>query len=149
MLEERILADFKDAMKKRDSIKTSTLSLLRAQLKNAAIEKKKDSLDDNEAIPIIKKQVKQRLESIETFKSGGRMDLADKEQKELEVLQSYLPQALSKDALEKIIDDVIAQTQASGMKAMGMVMKEVTAKAAGRAENQLVSELVKAKLLKT
>lgn len=148
MLEEKILADFKDAMKKKDSIRTSTLSFLRAQLKNNAIEKRQDSLQDSEVITVIKKQLKQRLDSIEKFKSGGRTDLAEKEQKEFEILKCYLPEEISANELEGIIEAVIAETQANSIKDMGRVMKEVVAKTAGRAESKLVSELVRSKLLK-
>ena len=148
MLEEKLLADYKEAMKNKDSAKTSTLSFLRSQLKNIAIEKKKDKLDDNDVIAAIKKQVKQRLDSIDKFKSGGRTDLVDKEEKELGVLKSYLPQELPKDELEKIIEGVIAEIQASSMKDMGKVMKEVSVKVAGRADNKLLSELIRLKLTK-
>lgn len=148
MLEEKILADFKDAMKKKDSIRTSTLSFLRAQLKNNAIEKRQDSLQDSEVITVIKKQLKQRLDSIEKFKSGGRTDLAEKEQKEFEILKWYLPEEISANELEGIIEAVIAETQASSIKDMGRVMKEVVAKTAGRAESKMVSELVRGKLTK-
>ena len=148
MLEEKILADFKDAMKKKDSMRTSTLSFLRSQLKNSAIEKKKDLLEDSEVIAVIKKQLKQRLDSVEKFKSGGRTDLAEKEQKEFEILKCYLPEEISANELEEIIEAVIVETQACSIKDMGRVMKEVVAKTAGRAESKLVSELVKKKLTK-
>ncbi|MFC1645592.1 GatB/YqeY domain-containing protein [Candidatus Omnitrophota bacterium] len=148
MLEEKILVDFKEAMKNRDALKQSVISFLRAQLKNIAIEKKKDKLDDNDVIVIIKKQIKQRLDSIEKFKSGARLDLAEKEQKEMEILKAYLPKELSKDELEKIIDEVIASVEAKEIKDMGKVMKEVMVKASGRADNKLLSELVKSKLTK-
>lgn len=147
MLEERLVVDFKESMKQKDSIRTATLSFLRAQLKNIAIEKKKDTLNDSDVVAVIKKQVKQRLDSIEKFKSGGRSDLVEKEEKELEILKRYLPEELSKDEVEKIIEEVITQTQASSMKDMGRVMKEVVAKAAGRAESKLVSDLVRSKLM--
>lgn len=148
MLEDKILADFKDAMKNRNAFRQSTLSFLRSQLKNMAIEKKKDKLDDSDVIAIIKKQVKQRLDSIEKFKSGVRLDLAEKEQKELEILKAYLPEELSKEELEKIIDEVIASIGANTIKDMGKVMKEIIPKVSGRADNKLLSELVRLKLTK-
>ena len=146
MLEAKILNDYKDAMKRKDALAVSTLSFLRSQLKNVAIEKKKDSLDDSDVIAIIKKQIKQRHDSIENFQSGGRQDLAEKEKKELAILKAYLPEELSNEELEKIVSEVIAATGANGMKAMGQVMKEVLAKVEGRAESKAVSDMVRQKL---
>lgn len=148
MLEDKILADFKDAMKNKEAERVSTLSFLRSQIKNLSIEKKKDKLDDSDVIAIIKKQAKQRLDSIDQFKKGGRTDLAQKEEKELGILKVYLPQELSKDELENIINEIISSTGASTMKDMGKVMKELMPKVSGRADNKLVSELVSAKLNK-
>jgi len=146
MLEDNILEDFKNAMKNKDALRVSTLSFLRAQLKNVAIDKKKDKLDDIDVIAVIKKQIKQRQDSIENFKTGNRLDLAEKEQNESDILKLYLPQELSKEELEKIIAEVISATGANTMKDMGKVMKELTPKMAGRADNKLVSELIRAKL---
>lgn len=148
MLEDKIMGDFREAMKKRDSHKQSVLSFLRSQLKNAAIEKKKEKLEDSDVITIIKKQVKQRLDSIDKFKSGERMDLVEKEQKEVEILKTYLPQELPKEELEKIIEEAIASVGAGDIKDMGKVMKEIMPKVSGRADNKLLSELVKANLTK-
>lgn len=148
MLEDKIMQDFKEAMKAKDALKVSTLSFLRSQLKNVAIDKKKDKLDDNDAIAVIKKQIKQRQDSIDNFKAGNRLDLADKEQNELNILKSYLPQELSRQELEKIIDEAASATGANNMKDMGKLMKEVSSKTAGRADNKLLSELVRAKLSK-
>lgn len=148
MLEDKIMSDFKEAMKNKEALKQSTLSFLRSQLKNIAIEKKKDKLDDSDVIAAIKKQVKQRLDSIENFKSGGRSDLVEKEEKELKILKTYLPEELSPDELGKIIDEAISTSGASSIKDMGRVMKEVMTKASGRADNKLLSELVKSKLAK-
>ncbi len=146
MLEEKIMLDFKEAMKNREVLKQSVLSFLRSQLKNVAIEKKKDKLDDDDVIAVIKKQVKQRLDSIEKFKSGSRMDLAEKEEKEVQILKTYLPKELSKEELGKIVEQAISSVAASSVKDMGKVMKEVMLKVAGKADNKLLSELVKTKL---
>ncbi len=143
MLEEKILNDYKEAMKARDTLKSSVLSFLRADMINLAIAKKKKVLDDSEVISVIKKQIKQRQDSIEQFKNGNRPDMADKETKELEILKSYLPPELSADEVKKIIEEVISATGAKEMKDMGKVMKEVTAQIAGRADGKLVSDLVK------
>ena len=146
MLEEKILNDYKEAMKARDTLKSSVLSFLRAELMNTALAKKKNKLEDAEAISVIKKQVKQRQDSIEQFKKGMRQDLADKETKELEILKSYLPEELAEEEIKRLVEEVIASSGASGMKDMGMVMKELAPKIAGRADGKLVSDLVKSKL---
>ena len=143
MLEEKILNDYKEAMKARDTLKSSVLSFLRADMINLAIAKKKKALDDSEVISVIKKQIKQRQDSIEQFKNGNRLDMADKEAKEMEILKTYLPPELSVDELKKIIEEVISTTGAKEMKDMGRVMKEATAQIVGRADGKLVSDLVK------
>jgi uncharacterized protein YqeY len=148
MLEEKILNDYKEAMKNRDAIKSSCLSFLRAEMVNVAIEKRKKLLDDNEVIAVIKKQIKQHQDSIEQFKKGERLDLVDKETKELGILKAYLPPELASEEIKKIIEEAIAITGAKDMKDMGRVMKEASAKIAGRAEGKLVSDLVKERLTK-
>jgi len=146
MLEEKILNDYKGAMKARETLKSSVLSFLRADLMNTAVAKKKNALDDSEVVTVIKKQIKQRQDSIEQFTKGDRLEMADKEKKELEILKTYLPPELSADEIKKVIDDVVAATGALGMKDMGKVMKEVNAQVAGKADGKLVSDLVRARL---
>ncbi len=146
MLEEKILQDYKEAMKARDAIKSSVLSCLRAEFINAALTKKKDKLDDNDCQSVIKKQVKQHQDSIDQFQKGGRLDLVEKETKELAILKAYLPQEMPEEELKQIIEEVIVATAAQGPKDMGKVMKEVNAKVAGRADGKLISELVKQRL---
>jgi uncharacterized protein YqeY len=148
MLEEKILNDYKEAMKARDTLKSSILSLLRADMMNAAMAKKKAKLDDSEVIAVIKKQIKQHQDSVEQFTKGNRPDMAQKEAKELEILKTYLPPELSPDEVKRIIEEVVAALGAQDMKDMGRVMKEVTAKAAGQADGKLVSDLVKERLSK-
>jgi len=146
MLEEKILNDYKEAMKSRDTFKSSVLSFLRADMINLAMAKKKKTLDDSEAVSVIKKQIKQRQDSIEQFTKGNRSDMADKEKKELEILKTYLPPELSSDEIKKIIEEAVITTSAKDMKDMGRVMKEVTAKIAGQADGKLVSDLVRERL---
>ncbi len=146
ILEDKILNDYKEAMKSRDAVKISTLSFLRAAMKNLGIEKKKDKLEDGDVISVVKKQIKQRQDSIEQFKKGNRPDLAAKEEKELEILKAYLPKELSADEVKTIIEEIIAATGASGVKDMSKVMKEVMARTAGCADGKLVSDLVKERL---
>ena len=146
MLEEKLFNDYKQAMKDKDTLKSSVLNFLRAQILNAAIAKKKDKLDDFDCLAVIRKQISQRQESIEQFKAGNRLDLADKEAKELEILKSYLPPQLSEQEVKKIIEEVVLATGAASMKDMGRVMKEVNEKVAGKAESKLISDLVREKL---
>ena len=143
MLEEKINKDYIESMKARDQVRSLTLNFLRAQLKNIHIDKKLDELPDLDVIAVIKKQIKQRQESIEQYTQGGRQDLADKEAAELTLLKAYLPQEMSEEELKKIIEGVIKETQASSIKDMGKVMKAVAEKVSGRADNKVVSELVK------
>lgn len=147
-MEEKIFNDYKQAMKARDSLKSSVLSCLRAEIMNAALAKKKDKLDDNEILAVIKKQVKQHQDSIGQFKKGNRDDLVEKETMELEILQAYLPAQISEAELAKIVDEAIVSTAAIGPKDMGKVMKEVMAKAGSSADSKMVSDLVKIKLSK-
>ena len=146
MLEEKILNDYKDAMKARDSLKSSVLSFLRADMINQATAKKKNKLDDAEVVMVIKKQIKQRQDSIEQFTKGGRIEMADKEKKEWEILKAYLPPELSESQIKSLIEEAIAATGSNSMKDMGRLMKELAVKIAGQADGKLVSELVRQRL---
>lgn len=148
MLEEQILKEYQEAMKARDTLKSSVLSLLRAELMNVALAKKKNKLDDNEIIVVIKKQIKQRQDSIEQFTKGNRPELALKETKELEILKNYLPPEMPEEEIKKIIEEAVGVCAASGMKDMGKVMKELNLKVAGKADGKLVSDLVRQRLSK-
>ena len=148
MLDEQISKDYVQAMKDRDKVRSSTLSFLRAQMKNIFIEKKAgnaglQSLPDADVIAVIKKQIKQRQDSITQYENGGRQDLASKESSEMAILKEYLPVEMSEQELEALVADAIAETQANSMKDMGKVMKVITAKAQGKADNKLVSDIVK------
>ncbi|MBU0549215.1 MAG: GatB/YqeY domain-containing protein [Candidatus Omnitrophica bacterium] len=146
MLEEKILNDYKEALKSKDKAKTSILSFLRSGLMNEAIKLKTKSLKDEEVISVVKKMVKQHQDSIEQFKQGGREDLVAKEEQELELLKSYLPEELREAEVLKIIEEVLVELKPSGPKEMGRVMKEVMLKAVNRADGKLVSNLVRQKL---
>ena len=147
MMQEKIDKDYIAALKQKDIVKSSTLNFLRAQLKNVAIEKKQTKLDDAEVIAVIKKQVKQRHDSVEQFEKGGRPDLAQKEKAELQILKSYLPQEAPEEVVLSIVKECIQEIGASSIKDMGRVMKSVISKLAGRADNRMVSELVKNELV--
>ncbi|HAH19767.1 MAG: glutamyl-tRNA amidotransferase [Omnitrophica WOR_2 bacterium GWF2_43_52] len=146
MLEEKILEDYKQALKAKDAEKVSTISFLRSQMKNLAIDKRQNALTDEDVISVLRKLVKQRRDSIEQFKAGNRQDLVEKEAKELEILLAYLPQQVSDEKMKEIIEEVVKATGATSIQDMGKVMKELMAKFAGRSDNKLVSELVRQRL---
>ncbi len=146
MLTEQVDQDLKEAMKSKDTVKVSTLRMFKAAEKNAAIDKKKPNLDDNECLSLISKLVKQRRESIEEFKKGNRQDLVQTEEAEIKVLQSYLPQALGDQEIDRMIEEAIKETGASKRSDMSKVMKIVMQKSAGRADGSVLSQKVAAKL---
>jgi len=144
-LREQIDADIKAAMKSGAKEKVSALRMLSAALKNRQIEKRAPLLD-SEVLDTVRALIKQRKDSIEQFAKGGRQDLVDKETAEVVVLEVYLPQQLGREEVEKLVREAIAQTGAQGAKDMGKVMKALVPLLAGRADNKLVSELVKSSL---
>lgn len=145
MLRDQIGEDLKEAMKARDQVRVATLRMLIAAVKNARVEKMHD-LDDDEVIEVATREAKRRKESIEAFRNAGREELAVKEEAELAVLQTYLPEQLSGDALAALVDEAIAETGATGPKEMGAVMKALMPKVRGRADGGEVSALVKQRL---
>jgi len=146
MLEDKIMKDYQEAMKAKDALKSSVLSFLRAEMINVAMSKKKPKLDDPDVVAVIRKQIKARQDSIEQFTKGARLELAEKEAKELEILKGYLPPELPEAEIKKVIEEVVVSTGAQGLKDMGKVMKEVTPRFAGKADPKLVSDLVKKRL---
>jgi len=147
-LKEKIAHDYNLALKARDERKLSALRLLRTETKRREVSGQKKELSDAEVMESISTFVKQRRESIRLFGEGGRQDLVEKEEAELQCLLSYLPQPLSSTELEELISQVIQETQAVGPKEHGKVMKAVMAKVTGRADGKAVSEMVKQKLSK-
>ena len=144
-LRERIEADTKVALKSGDKAKVSTLRMLNAALKNKQIDKRRP-LTGEEVVETARSLIKQRKDSIEQFAKGGRQDLVDKETAEVPVLEAYLPVQLSREELETMVRDAIAQTGAQGSRDMGKVMKALISMVGGRADGKLVSELVKSAL---
>jgi hypothetical protein len=142
--QERIDHDLKEAMKARLADKLAVLRMLKSALKNAAIEKGGATavLDDAEAIAVVRKQVKQRQDSVEGFEKGGRPELAAKEKTEIDVLNAYLPQQLSADDLTALVKAAIAESGATSKAQMGAVMKIAQTKAAGRADGRALSQEV-------
>src|SRR3954467_14644334 len=127
-LQERIDADLKDAMRAKDAGKLAVLRSLKSALKYAAIEKSDAGLDDVAATQVIRKQVKQRQDSIESFEKGGRPELAAKEKEEIDILNSYLPKGLSAEELATIVRETITEVGASSKAQMGAVMKALQGK---------------------
>jgi len=139
---ERLSEDFKKALKGRDQDTVSVIRMIKAAIKNKEIEKR-SALSDDEINAILASLTKQRREAIEQFAKGGRQDLADKENKELLILQSYLPQQLTEEELKKIIENAIKEAAAVSEKDMGRIMKILMPRIKGRADGKLVNELVK------
>jgi uncharacterized protein len=147
MLTDRVDADLKDAMRSKETARVSTLRMLKSAIEYYKIDKKQEQLTDADVTVVIKKQIKQRQDSIESFEKGGRRDLVDKEKAELAVLKSYLPEELTIAQVEHIVKATAAELGATTKADMGKVMKAVQAKIAGRADNRLVSQTVAAHLV--
>ncbi len=151
-LEERFDADLKEAMKAKVEVKVSTLRMLRAGMKNLAIEKKVEKLEDKDILGVIAKQIKQHKDSIEQFAKGNRQDLVDKEKAELEILESYMPKLLSTDELKGVIKSAIEKVGAKGRSDMGKVMKaameEAKGATAGAVDGKMLSQMVAEELAK-
>jgi uncharacterized protein YqeY len=147
-LTEQIDADLKDAMRARDADKLGVLRMLKSALKYAAIEKSgaEGLLDDAEATLVVRKQVKQRQDSIDSFEKGGRTELAEKEKAEIAILNQYLPAAMSPDELARLVRETVAEVGATSKAQMGLVMKTLGPKIAGRADGRTVSQEVQKQL---
>jgi uncharacterized protein YqeY len=147
-LQERIDSDLKDAMRAKDAARLGVLRMLKSALKYSAIEKAgaESQLDDAEAAQVIRKQVKQRRDSIESFEKGGRPELAAKEKNELAILSAYLPQGLGADELAKIVRETISEIGATSRVQMSAVMKALQGKMAGRADGKTLSQEVQRQL---
>jgi len=144
-LEEKLVDEMKQAMKSSNKLRLSTIRMIRSAIKNKEIEQRK-KLDDEGIFRVIQGMVRKSEESIEQFKAGGRMDLVEKEQKEVETMKSFLPQPLSREEILRIIDQSIEETQASSLKDLGKVMKSVMPRLEGKADGKLINQLVKEKL---
>jgi hypothetical protein len=140
-LQQRVDADLREAMRAKDATKLNVVRMLKSALKYAAIAKSEAEaeLSDAEAVQVIRKQAKQRQDSIESFEKGGRAELADKEKEELVILNTYLPQGMSPDELAQIVRETIAELGATSKAQMGAVMKALQAKAGGRADGKTLS----------
>jgi len=145
-LTEKIIADLTTSMKAQDAARTSTLRMVKAAMMNRKIEKGAE-LDDDDMLKLLRSLVKQRKDSVEQYEKAGRKDLVDKEQAEITIIESYLPQPATEAEIQQAVMAAIAETGANSMKDMGKVMKATQTALAGKnADGKLVSEIVKTKL---
>lgn len=148
MLKQKMLDDLKAAMKAGDTVKRDALRMLDSMIKNVEIEKQKreTGLTDEEAQEVISRAVKQRKDAVAQYTAGGRADLAEKENKEIEILMAYLPEQMSEDAVREIVKSAISQTGAAGMSDIGKVMGPTMAKLKGQTDGNLVKKIVEEEL---
>jgi len=144
ILQDKIDHDLREAMRAKEAERLSVLRMIKSALMNAAIEKHGagGKLDDSDAIAVIRKQVKQRQDSITGFERGGRMELAEKEKREIQYVSQYLPPPLSDAEIAQLVDEAIAAAQATSKTQLGQVMKIATEKAAGRVDGKTLSQAV-------
>lgn len=147
-LSDQVTEDIKNAMRAKDTLALTTLRALKSAIKNSAIEKGGADavLDDTEVTAVIRKQIKQRQDSITQYEQAGRTELAEKEKSEIVVLEKYLPAALSQAEIEQAVAEAIAETGASSKADMGKVMKVLQEKTGGRADGKTLSQAVQGKL---
>lgn len=141
-LQERLAKEIKAAMLAKDASRLSALRMLKSAVGYVQIERKTENLSDADFITLVQKEVKKRRDSVEQFEKGGRPELAANEQQEIAILETFLPQPLTAEELEKLVRATIQELGATGKKDMGPVIKAVQAKAAGRADGKTISTLV-------
>jgi len=142
---DMLLADIKNAMKARDQETVGALRVLHALIKDATTNAGKEA-SDGDVATIVAKAIKQRTESVEQFRAAGRNELADKEQREIEMFRKYQPQQLGRAEIEALVSKVISETGAQGKKDMGKVMQALMPHVKGKSDGRMVSEIVQAKL---
>lgn len=147
-LKEKLLSDMKEAVKSRDKMRLATIRLLVAEIKNKEIDLRKD-LSDEEVADLIPGQIKKRKEAAALYEKGGRMDLCENEQKEMAILEDYLPEQVSEEELRSRIQEVIESSDAQGPKDIGKVMKTVIPEFKGKADGGLIKNIVTELLGKT
>lgn len=145
-LNEKLMADLKESMKNKDTIKKSVVTMVRAAIKQREVDER-ITLTEDDILDIIAKQQKQRKDALAEFEKAGREDLIDQTKQEIEILASYLPQQLTDEELENIVSDAIKAVNAQSMKDMGKIMGKVNEVAKGRADGKRINEMVKKLLL--
>lgn len=141
-LKDVLMDDLKVAMRDKDKLRKSSITMLRAAIKQVEVDERIE-LDDADVIDIIAKQIKQKNNAIEEFRKGERQDLVDMTQEEIKILMTYMPEQLSEEAIYVIVQEAIAKTGATNMKDMGKVMGIVTNATKGKADGKIVADLVK------
>ena len=144
-MKEQLLQDLKEAMREKDTIKKDAITMLRASILQVEKDTQK-TLNDDEICAIVAKEVKKRKESLKEYEEANREDIVESLKREIEVLSKYLPEQLTKEEIEKLVEQAIVESQATSMKDMGKVMSNLRPKTAGKADGKLVSDIVKEKL---
>lgn len=145
MLKEKLLEDMKVSMREKNTIRKDVIQMVRAAI--LQVEKDKQiQLEDEQIIEIIAKEAKKRKDSLSDYEKSGREDLINKIKAEIEILSEYLPKQLTKEEIEKIVEEIISQTGANTIRDMGIVMKEAKAKIGAAADGKTINEVVKEKL---
>ncbi len=144
-IQEQLMEDMKAAMKAGDKLRLETIRGLRSQIKNAEIDKGRE-LSEEEVIQVLMNAAKKRKESIELYRQGNRMDRAEEESRELEIIQEYLPEQMSEEEIARLVDKVIKEVNASSPKDMGKVMGKIMPQVKGRADGKVVQKIVQQKL---
>jgi len=140
-LSDRLMEDLKQAMRQNDAMRKDAIRMVRAAIQNTEIAKQ-HTLDDNEVIEVIRKEVKQRQEAIALFAQGGRQDLVEQETKQVKILEAYLPQQMSADDIAALAKQTIAAVGAKGPADMGLVMRTLMGQLKGQADGKLVNQVV-------
>ncbi|MGO1469085.1 MAG: GatB/YqeY domain-containing protein [Tissierella sp.] len=138
-LEKKLMEDLKTSMKKKDTIRKNTITLVRAAIKQIEVDERREVKED-EIVEIISKQLKEKRIAIKDFKKGNREDLINTTNKEIEILLTYLPKQLTEEEVELIVDDTIKEVEASSMKDIGLVMKTVMPKVKGKTDGKIVKK---------
>ena len=144
-LSEKINEDLKEAMKNKDNFKLGVIRMIKGAMQLAK-KSPREELTDDDVIDVLSKQVKMRKEAIEQFEKAGRNDLVEQNKKEIEILSSYMPEALSDEEINKIFDEIFDEVKPTSSKDMGLIMKTVTPLVKGKADMSLVSKLIKERL---
>lgn len=142
MLKEKLMQDFKDAMKEKDELKKNTVMMIRAAILQVEKDTQKE-LNDDSITEIIAKELKKRKDSLEEIIKSGRQDMIEQVNSEIAIIKAYLPEELSEEELTSIVKDTIVEVGATSMKDMGKVMQAVKAKTTGRADGKTINEIVK------
>lgn len=142
---DQLTRDMKEAMKQKDKDRLSCIRMLKASLQNEAIKLGKE-LSEEDALNVLTRELKQRNDSLQEFKDAGRDDLIEKVQHEIEIIKSYMPEPLSDEELEKLVDETIAEVGASSKSDIGKVMQRIMPKVKGRADGGKVNRLVQSRL---